>query len=486
VKELLPGVTAVGENLQGPGASDRDFVNYDNQGLVGAPLVATYARVSQAVAAQAAGNLAKVLACGPAEAAPACLERFVRSFGARAFRRPLDAVEVEGLLRVAKSQIDQAGAVLAVVQAVLQAPSFLYRVELGVPGARPGAEVALSSYERAAALSFFLLDSIPDAELWQAASSGALADAAGLERQVDRLLALPRVRAHLTDVLFGWLGTPSVQTVDRPREYAAVFNATLRRAIYEETLSWLDDLLWGGRDGTWAELFRSKRAIWSTTHFAPEAMSRFYGVPFPAGMKGTFPVELPPERAGVLARPGLIAFIPYSNRAVHRGKLLRTQFLCDEIPPPPPNLDTNSAATVGKTERESAELRAKNNACAFCHGFLDPPGLAFEAYDAIGRYVPTVNKVAVDASGVLTGSDVDGPFTTLVEFSAKLAGSRKAQACVAKHLLSYAAGRALTEHHACEVERVVDHLGGAGRGRLDSLFRAIGPGRLFQTRQVQE
>jgi hypothetical protein len=212
------------------------------------------------------------LACGPAEAAPVCLERFVRSFGARAFRRPLDPVEAEALLRVAKGQIDQAGAVMAVVQAVLQAPSFLYRVELGAAGARPGAEVALSPYERAAALSFVLLDSVPDAELWQAAVSGALADGSALEKQVDRLLALPRVREHLTDVLFEWLGTPSVQSVDRPREYAAVFNMTLHRAIYEETAGSLDDLLWSGRDGTWGELFRSRRAVWSTTSYAPRAV----------------------------------------------------------------------------------------------------------------------------------------------------------------------------------------------------------------------
>src|SRR5205085_4879444 len=102
-------------------------------------------------------------------------------------RRPLDAAEHAGL-----EKLFAQGGFAPVVEAVLQAPSFVYRVELGD---------TLDAYELATELGFLYLDSLPDEPLWAAARDGTITDPAVLAAQIDRLLALPRVQAHLTDVV---------------------------------------------------------------------------------------------------------------------------------------------------------------------------------------------------------------------------------------------------------------------------------------------
>src|SRR5262249_33289911 len=153
-----------------------------------------------------------------------CAQQFIRKFAARAFRRPLVQTDVDDLLAVfhaGRAETFSAGISL-VIEAVLQSPSFLYRSEIGASkaGQRP-----LTSYELASAISFLLLDSIPDDPLWQAAQNGTLDDPAVVAAQVDRLMALPRVHENLSRAMLAWLQTSAVLTSEKDAAKFAGFDA---------------------------------------------------------------------------------------------------------------------------------------------------------------------------------------------------------------------------------------------------------------------
>jgi len=201
--------------LHSPGTTPNQFI-YEDMLAVDAPQLVQYRIAAETAAAQIAADPSR-LGCGIGD--DACLRDQIDVVAARAFRRPIDAVEHDQLAALyaqgAASGGTAAGAAL-VVEAVLQAPSFVYLTEVGPPpGAAPGAVAELTPYELAAELAALLLDSVPDEPLWQAARDGSLADPAELASQVDRLLGTQRVRSHLIDVVLDWLGVPGIFTVTK-------------------------------------------------------------------------------------------------------------------------------------------------------------------------------------------------------------------------------------------------------------------------------
>jgi hypothetical protein len=77
-----------------------------------------------------------------------CARAFAQRFASRAYRRPAEPAEVDRLLalfRAVRAEEPFEGALSSIVEAVLQSPHFLYRVELH-EGATPGDVVALDGY----------------------------------------------------------------------------------------------------------------------------------------------------------------------------------------------------------------------------------------------------------------------------------------------------------------------------------------------------
>src|SRR5262249_35057126 len=150
---------------------------------------------------------------------------FVRTFGARAFRRPLTDEEV--------SRYSAMGDPTVVVQAMLSSPNFLYRAEVGV--ARPDGTYALTAYELAAALSYFFWGTMPDDALFKAAADGTLGTSQGVEAQARRLLADPRAKEQLKHFSVQWLGVERVLTEDKNPTLFPSFDDTARQALYAQT-----------------------------------------------------------------------------------------------------------------------------------------------------------------------------------------------------------------------------------------------------------
>ncbi|WP_044985596.1 DUF1592 domain-containing protein [Sorangium cellulosum] len=448
----------------------RDFVpeeeslGFNNQAaaLVVSPLLAEqYMTAAEGVAARAVGKLVREApACLEAAAGEACrgeVAALVASFGERAFRRPLAEDEIADFVALFRRGIalgdtpDDASTGLALVlQAMLQSPHFLYRVELGMPDPVEADVVPLTSYEIASRLSYLLWGTMPDGALFAAAERGALGTAAEIEAQARRMLEDPRAREAVKSFHRQWLGLAKIDEIAAggkdPKLYPE-YKDELLPLFQAETEAFLDHAIFE-QDASVSALFTAPYSMMN------RELAAFYGVE--GGPRGDAfeRVELDPsQRAGFVTHAGLLALYAKPNRSspVHRGRFVRQSLLC-QIPPPPPDVVPEPPMVdPTKTTREQFAQHTSDPGCRSCHTLLDPIGFGFEHYDALGRWRDAENGIPVDASGELTQTDIDGPFDGAVELAHRLAESEQVRACVVKQWFRFGYGRAEQSEDSCSL-----------------------------------
>jgi hypothetical protein len=125
------------------------------------------------------------------------------------------------------------------------------------------------------------------------------------------------------------------------------------------------------------------------------------------------------------------------------------------VPPPPPDI-VPEAPTVddSETTRNQFTQHSKDPLCKSCHQLMDPIGFGFEHFDGLGRYRETEWGLAIDASGELLSTDVDGPYQGVVELAARLGSSDQVKSCVAKQWFRFGYGRSETEADTCSIDEV--------------------------------
>jgi hypothetical protein len=406
-----------------------------------------YEQAAESLASQAVGTAstyAALVPCAPVQPSgeAACVDRFVRGFGKRAFRRPLaddEAAAYSALFVSARAGADFQSGVRTVLAAMLQSPNFLYRIEWGAPGAAPDSDgsVPLSQYEVASRLSYFLWDTTPDDALLAAAGSGQLGTVEAVVSTARRMVEDPRARDGLQSFHIQWLqlqGLPTLEKTD------PAFTPALRSAMLDEVVAFADGVIRQG-DGTLDTLL--------TADFSyPEGpVYDVYGIAPPAGASPAAPTRatLPSTRAGVLTLPAVLATHAHadSTSIVHRGLLVLEQFLCSDVPPPPPNVDTTVPPTSPNlTQREFLEQHSQDPGCASCHASMDAIGDAFEEFDAVGRFRTTDGTQPVDSSGQLTGTaHENGPVPDVAGLAHRLAAADEVRACVARQWFRFLFGR---------------------------------------------
>jgi hypothetical protein len=376
-------------------------------------------------------------------------------FARRAFRRPVEADEVERLLKLydrarAKGHSFEL-ALKSAYKAVLVSPSFLFR---GETEQTAGAAWRINPHELATRLSYFLWSSMPDEELFRAADSGTLADAAELERQVRRMLRDPKARALAENFTGQWLGTKRLHTTVSPdRRRFPQYTDALRDAMAAEPIEFFGSLL--------AEDASLLRLLDADYTFANADLGKFYGL---TNVTATNLVRVPltdRNRGGII---GMAAVLTQTSYPLRTSPVLRGRWILEEVlgtppPPPPPlvaTLPADDKVKEGLTFRQRLEKHRENKNCAACHDRLDPMGFALENFDAIGRWRTEVDKQPVDARGVLTnGEEVNGP----VELKAALL---KRKQLFLRHLtekmLAYALGRGLEHYDVMSVKEIAERV----------------------------
>jgi hypothetical protein len=372
----------------------------------------------------------------------------------------------------------QAIAIATVVEAVLQSPSFVYRVEIGRQG---GSEAGrFDDFETAAQLGFLLLDSIPDPPLWDAAVNGRLQQSGGLERELTRLVSLPRVRKNMARILSAWLDTKAAAEIDKDPPIAPA----LQQALAQETDLFIDDLL-----AQPAGLVQG--LVTSTKMFVTKDTAPLYGVPAP-NSTGFVQVNLPADRRrGILTHAGMLAAHAASTDTsiVERGLYLRREILClPPLPPPPEGLldgeELKKTLAGLKTERERSDHRLTVSPCSGCHAGIDTYGVLFENYDALGRFRAQYSSGAtIDASAsVMASPQLTGRVNNIVDLADRLTGAPDFHGCAVQKVLGYALGRhdEGSPRH-CEVVAAQDRLMKSG-GTVVELFRSVALSTALRTR----
>lgn len=445
-------------------------------------------------------NYARFFPEGPAPADPAARDRYagriLGDFARRAFRRPVEPARVGQLVALARAVYGDPArtfeeGVGRAMMAVLASPRFLFRVE-GAAGPATGRSVPVDDHALATRLSYFLWSSMPDAELFRLADAGTLR--AALPGQLRRMLADPKAQAFARDFTGQWLQARDIETIPinaravlgpdapRNRDGRVEFDGAFRRLMRSETEAYFTHLLREDRD--LVELVDSDYA------FLNEKLATHYGVPGVTGdelRRVALPAGSP--RGGVLTQGTVLTVTsnPTRTSPVKRGLFVLENILGTPPPPAPPDVPELEEARkqfAGRDPKLSEMLAAHrgNPLCHSCHSRMDPLGLAFENFNALGGWRDTEARQPIDSAGQLATGE---RFTDLADLKRVLARDRRADVyrCLAEKVFTYALGRAAVPGDAHTLDAITERLLARG-GRATELLLGVVESPAFQRRRT--
>ena len=408
----------------------------------------------------------RVFTCRPTsrEEARPCAREIVSRIATRAYRRPTNEQDIEGLMSFydqGEAERGFEGGVQRALQAILASPHFLFRMERA-PGATPGAVYSVAGADVASRLSFFLWGAPPDQQLIDAAARGELSDPAGLERHARRMLADVRAAEGLAR-RFGaqWLRLQDLEKIDPDALSYPYFDNSLAEAMHRET-----ELLFSHiatEDRPVSELLTADYT------FVNERLARHYGIPGITGSAFQM-VQYPDDnRRGILGHGSVLTMTSHADRTspVLRGKWVLEVLLGTPPPPPPPDVpafEETEGADDGRflTVRERMEQHRANPVCMSCHQVIDPVGLALENFDVTGAWRIRDEGNLVDPVGELyDGTVLKGPADLR---NALLSRPEVFYRIFTENLMAYGLGRRVEYYDMPTVRRIV-------RGAADNDYR---------------
>ncbi len=428
----------------------------------------------------------RIFTCRPtsAEGEQPCAHEIISELAAKAYRRPLDEMDIEGLMSfyaTGASEGDFESGIRTALQAILASPHFVFRLEEAPAAGDAGGIHRLNDLPLASRLSFFLWASVPDEELVKLAAEGRLHDPAVLSGQVERMLRDPRSDALATRFASQWLRLQDLDKIDPDYLFYPLYDETLASALREETELFFENLV--REDRSVLEVLTADYT------FANERLARHYGIPNVTGSQFRR-VKLEDEsRRGVLGQGSVLTLTSVADRTspVNRGKWVLEVLLGSPPPPPPPNVPDLEAARDSASKalsvREAMELHRSNPACTSCHQVIDPLGLALENFDATGAWRIKDNGVPVDASGELyDGTPLDGPVglrQVLLKYQDVFVTS------FTESLMTYALGRRV-EYYDMPTVRRITAAARENEFRISSFIQGIVGSPAFQMTRVPE
>ncbi|MHB1422972.1 MAG: DUF1592 domain-containing protein [Gemmataceae bacterium] len=464
--------------------------------------------------------------------------KILEPFVTRAYRRPADRESMARLVHLVEATAAKPGrtfeeGMAQAMTVVLASPRFLFREEEATPNSTDRYPL-LDEYALASRLSYFLWSSMPDEELFQLAAQNKLRQ--NLSSQVTRMLADKRSGELIRNFAGQWLQARGIDSVNvnaaavllkeqpqdpvaekqrarfrelirKPRETLTdaekkelekarstffrgfrrfaqfALNGELRRAMRQET------------EMTFEYIVRDDRSLLELLDanytFLNERLAKVYGIEGVTGAQMR-KVTLPPNspRGGILTQATFLIITSNPDRTspVKRGLFILDNLLGVPPPPPPPDitpLEEAADKVKGKppTLREALKVHRSEALCSSCHNRMDPLGLAFENFNALGRWRDKELNQPIEAGGqLLTGES----FKDVRELKKILTTTRRFDyyRCAAEKMLIYALGRGLEPSDAHTVDELVGKLE-AAQGRPSVLIRGIIDAPAFQRRRVK-
>lgn len=355
----------------------------------------------------------RIFSCYPEDFSQvdACAEEIITSMTRKAFRGQVSAAEIDRLMQIFEQiNLDEGFdmGIRRALTAVIASPKFLYRVEELPEGASPGSIFALTDYELASRLSFFLWSSIPDETLLDLADAGTLSSPEVLSEQVVRMLQDPKAETLASNFAYQWLNMGGLDEIDPDPAIFRDVDSGIRELFKKEIELFVKEIFLDNRDVT--EMLSAKFT------YMNERLALHYGDQTVKGDEFRKVPVLDPDRYGLLGKGGVLMVSAYPDRTspVLRGAYVLEHITGTPPPLPPPNVEAlpeNRAGETPKTVRGRLEAHRDNPSCAGCHGIIDPLGFALDGFDAVGRS-RTVDRMAgvpIDTYGVLPdGTDITG------------------------------------------------------------------------------
>ena len=459
----------------------------------------------------------------------------LRKFATRAFRRRVDDSTVERLTALAESVYTQPGksfetGVAHALVAVLASPRFLFRLEESAPGSESQPVAEVDEYSLASRLSYFLWSTMPDDELIRLAAAGELRK--NLAVQVRRMTADPRANAMVRNFTGQWLQARDVDGIsinsrvilardkgeereneerrrriqelmaipvekrapEEKEEMRLMFEQFRKRPQPLELDRELREAMQRETELFFTHIFREDRSVTelidSDYTFLNEKLASLYGIP---GVNGPEMrrVTLPPDspRGGVLTQGSVLVVTSNPDRTspVKRGLFVLDNFLGTPAPPPPANVPALEAAEKDfhgrqPTLRETLALHREKPLCAGCHDRMDPIGLAFENFNAMGMFRETERKQPIDTAGqLITGETFHG----VRELKQILVKNHRLDfyRCLTEKMLTFAIGRGPEYYDVETIDRIVSRLEAEG-GKFSALLNGIIESAPFQKQRT--
>jgi hypothetical protein len=430
-----------------------------------------YLEAAEALATAAVANsnvLSSLLpssSCGTKNAA--CASQFISTWANRAFRGQLDAAESTALNTLyanVSAQFDFSTGIQAVIEAVLTSPRFLFVLEFGQPDSDPSAAaVALTPMELATRLALYLWRSIPDQTLIDAANGGTLVSASDVAAQATRMLADAKAKAALADFADQWLDIENMNAVTKDTQFTK-WTATVAADLHTESLTTFTQAVLGNSSFT--------SLLTSGSSYINAGLASFYGLSgSPTFNTATTVNTAANPRMGILSQGSVLASHSHTSlmSPTKRGRLIRQQILCEEIPdppaaiggvpiPPPPTTLPADQTTRTQYLNHVSPGGATNATCNNCHQYMDWIGFGFDNYDATGSYITKEGTATVDPSGKFipypNSTDISGTFQNMTEMITQLSASQQVDQCFALEEIRYALLRSETTADACSAQQI--------------------------------
>ena len=384
-----------------------------------------------------------------------CAKQIITTLTREAYRRPVTSTDVDPLMAIYTAGAKDGGfetGVRDAITAILASPFFLYRAEPTPAGVEPGQTYPITDLELASRLAFFLWSSDPDNELITLGAQNRLHEPAVLKAEVLRMLKDPRAITLSSNFAFQWLDVDRLAEVTPdPKDFPGVgdprplFRNELKlfvNSVFSDNLDVVDLLT-----ANWTYLNRD--------------LALLYGINDVRGTRFRRVELTDPVRFGLLGKGAFLMGQSYPTRTapVLRGTWVLDSILDAPPDPPPPgvkmNLPSEEVGAKALTLRQEMVIHRSNPSCFACHGVLDPLGLAFQNFDAVGRW-QTMDRYAhtpVDASSTLPGGfKVDGPIGVR---KFVLRDPSRFVTALTQNLMTYALGRTLDYRDQPEVRAIV-------------------------------
>ncbi|MCK5941845.1 MAG: DUF1592 domain-containing protein [Planctomycetes bacterium] len=476
IERIYPRNSVRGVNRMGDLPNPSEYLRIDNASRRGDALLVDYVEVTAPVFEQWPPATHRALF--PARRDGADDRAYAREALARllprAWRRPPTADELARKValfeRLRPSCDDAEQALVEVYAAVLASPNFLFV-------AAADADAPLADHELATRLSLLLWCSVPDDELLELAAAGRLREPDVFDAQLERLLRSPRSARFAQRFVRQWLGLEPLDYLAIDRKAHPGFDDALLDAMRREPIAFFEEVL--RQDLSVLEFVHSDFAM------ANERLARHYGRDDVVGDEFRRIALAPGQRrGGLLTQAGLLAMNSdgKDSHPLKRG-IWMLERLLDDPPPPPaavPEIDLADPRVAQMTLKQRIEDHRNHAACLSCHRKIDPWGIAFENYDAVGRWRTDVAGEPVDAVGVLFNDQRLDGMDGLKRFLLTHRQDQLVRALVRK-LTTFALGRPLTFGDRAAIDEITAEVRARGDG-LATMVRTIARSPLFRSR----